>query len=1128
MDENISFSVLEIEKTKDRQVIQNAYRSLLVKVNPEDDPEGFKRLREAYEQACAYADREEALEKPPETPIEIWMEKVKAVYASLSRRLDLDCWKELLEDEVCLDLDSSVEARDALLGFVAQSYRLTTDVYKMFDRVFNLQEERQELLERFHPNFVEFVMHQCQSDDNFPYEQFEGADDADYDTFLYHYYELCRRIDSGDGEGAGNILDTLEHMPIRHPYLLLEQARYARLKGDTADAAARIHRLFETNGDDMRVQVYGAEILWDNGERELCAEYFEKVLKECPTHYMANKYMAMYYQKTGEYEKAKKYCVEALRISSQEDALLECMHGINEELIKLYEDRLEKKEATDEDIMELGWCYLQNEMTGKGVSLLEGRAMEEKYCAEYHNLLSKCYFMEDRIREAAEEARECIPCIEREANARQAEADGDDGKKEQDKIPGRIAGACEIIAKAMHVLAKEGGISQEEQDSRWKEALEAIETALEKEPDNRGYRIEKAQIFMDQGAYERAMDVCDEMIRADRNDFYAYVLMQKCCYELHNGQGVVDNFYNAKEIYAGYPEIYELAADVFLRFSQYDDARGILKQAREANTGSPKLDVLELQIERETAEKEEEYRKAYDRAQELLKKFKEHRESVSDETLAMLYYETARCCRGLDRQQEALKNIQKACGLHMDKLYRWIRANTLADLKEYDKAIEDYLVCSREYGENEVVYENMARCYENMGNKRKAVYYFKKTLEVNRENPRANSRIVDILTDMLKDTGNLDYYKEALPFADRQIEITPTAYYYIERGLLHMEAGAWDPAEEDFVKAAELEPENAYAYNNRGCIYKYREEYDKALELFARAAEVMEDRETLLPFGNSGGCYERMGDYPKAVEWYQKGSDLFPKNKSVKRDLIRVYKKMNLLEKAMEAVRELYDGQGVDYYLETGEIYVQMKRYNKALSMYAHAERLDKTESSVWSHKAEVYLYYKKNIKKALEFYKKALELSPKEYGSYDRICRDIMECYYELGTPEEGLPYQKLIFDYWTSKYGSVDNYLNNYYYKKPRMYFMGAIYYYLGDLEKAREYFDQIGPAEKCRNCHSMECEDYWEAMGFLEEQKGNLEEAINCYRKAYRESPSNNTSISKAEELMKKSKKHGSRQN
>ena len=53
--------------------------------------------------------------------------------------------------------------------------------------------------------------------------------------------------------------------------------------------------------------------------------------------------------------------------------------------------------------------------------------------------------------------------------------------------------------------------------------------------------------------------------------------------------------------------------------------------------------------------KDEEFKAAYEEAKKLEEKFKEHRDQVSDENQAELYYEMARCCRGLDRQRDALK-----------------------------------------------------------------------------------------------------------------------------------------------------------------------------------------------------------------------------------------------------------------------------------------------------------------------------------------------------------------------------------------------------------------------------------------------------------------------------------------
>ncbi|OME93736.1 MULTISPECIES: J domain-containing protein [Paenibacillus] len=59
---NKSWSILEIRPTKNKKEIRRAYTRLLKKYHPEDNPDGFMRLRAAYEQAMKWA---EQLDKAP-------------------------------------------------------------------------------------------------------------------------------------------------------------------------------------------------------------------------------------------------------------------------------------------------------------------------------------------------------------------------------------------------------------------------------------------------------------------------------------------------------------------------------------------------------------------------------------------------------------------------------------------------------------------------------------------------------------------------------------------------------------------------------------------------------------------------------------------------------------------------------------------------------------------------------------------------------------------------------------------------------------------------------------------------------------------------------------------------------
>ena len=56
------WEILGIEPTKDEEVIKEAYHARLHFANPEDDQEGFKELRRAYEDALAFARRDEDAE----------------------------------------------------------------------------------------------------------------------------------------------------------------------------------------------------------------------------------------------------------------------------------------------------------------------------------------------------------------------------------------------------------------------------------------------------------------------------------------------------------------------------------------------------------------------------------------------------------------------------------------------------------------------------------------------------------------------------------------------------------------------------------------------------------------------------------------------------------------------------------------------------------------------------------------------------------------------------------------------------------------------------------------------------------------------------------------------------------
>ena len=172
MNKTEAFQILEIESTKDERAIKNAYRERLAVTNPEDDPEGFKELRAAYEEACRYARQKEEEEqaKPRDTsPSGLWVEKAAEIYGNIRTRRDVNI---------------------KLLCFLMDHFKLPTEVWQLLDKRLSIVSDAASLREKFPADFMRYIVSKCERGEDVDFSMFEGPEDGEYDLFL-QYYERC-------------------------------------------------------------------------------------------------------------------------------------------------------------------------------------------------------------------------------------------------------------------------------------------------------------------------------------------------------------------------------------------------------------------------------------------------------------------------------------------------------------------------------------------------------------------------------------------------------------------------------------------------------------------------------------------------------------------------------------------------------------------------------------------------------------------------------------------------------------------------------------------------------------------------------------------------------------------------
>lgn len=730
------FQVLGIEATKDEQAIRNAYRDKLSVTNPEDNPEGFKRLRTAYEEACLYAKQtDENTEKEKDTtPSGLWAAQVEDIYKNIHFRQDIERWKALFEEDIFLSLEEEENCRMKLLAFLMDHFKLPTAVWKLLNEKLNLVSDAGVLREHFPVDFIHYVVAKCERGEDVEFGQFEGEPEAAYDMFLQYYDRCWNALQDKQIEQAEEYIKNADELHIYHPVMEVCRAHAAVERGKIEEAIDGMVKLKERFPKDAMVCYNAAEIMWHHDRKEQAAEIYRELKEVNDVHYMANVRLTEWNYEQGQYEEAKK-CAETVLAAGADDEFMELLAKVNVEIEKNYE-RHYKQENDVRSALELGWCYLQDGKVSRGISLvedLEGRITEEDD-AEYQGLLTKLYVEETEYEKALAKA-------EKWEKALQKKLQTDEPEEEKEKDRNRIRQYHLIRMQCFHALGDMRNEPESEHSrENYEKAIEEGNGILDGSPNDIGLMLEQAQIYMEMEEYEKSLDVCARLVE-EHQVYAAYATELEVHRRQWNASGVVQAGQQCIHFFPNYERAYEHVAKVFLDLERPEDLANVLKDAKEQGIESVILDAYQYQMGKTVPdtevldEKLAQFRKEY-YAKVESGDVEAYQQGLPILTEYLYWYpgtymlvERGLFHRAAHRYEEAKADFEKALAENPRQPYA---LNGLSFVYKFEGNYEQALICLKRANRyrdpemSDVIYADMANLYSLLGNYKEAAKAYEK------------------------------------------------------------------------------------------------------------------------------------------------------------------------------------------------------------------------------------------------------------------------------------------------------------------------------------------------------------------------------------------------------------------
>lgn len=922
------WNILEIEKTKDKDAIQAAYRAKLMKTHPEDDPEGFMELRRALEAALAEADKPDSSDCPAEekepwddSPLGNWMKKVDHVYSRFSLRKDPKQWELLLQDDVCINLDTKIQARSQLMRYFMEHYFISQEVMILLDQHFGFVENMDELAEEFPRNYLEVIILQGMRRLEYPpYQYLTGDDSCDFDEYLRAGIRLSQCISSGDTEKGFAVVEQMKDMGIENPFLEIDYTKVLCQAQRFEEAAFYLEELLEEYPEIDDVHLMNGDVRFFMEDYETAAEEYRLVLDKDPKQEWALQGKAKCLMRTGEFKEANEIFSNLMEDYPYDMDTAAWLKECNVKYIEYLKEAI--KESDDQSlIMDLGWCYYQNEEYEQAIALMQYVEPEDEHKIEYESMLGRCALYADRHAKSLKHLQNW------EALLKELPESEENDKKRKSQLPFCIMLQSYAWDK-MNDTAK---------------AMELAERAMELDPADQEPVLHKGQLLSKMWKLEEAVEWFTKAIEIKKENHTAYVMRARALFHMGYYSDAYNDCEKALEIFP-----YELAAYVFkvkilIEVGQLDNADEVLAYLESEDLSGNELEFLKGYVLEARGEKEA-ARAVY--------------QSIIDTPV--------------DKDTDIF-NVRDMAEVyhHMAVIQYGTKGSTYGQVEELiDKGLE-------ENARDVQLLEMKAELAAERKQYKKALDIYIKLVEI----APGRRGIFGAMDNMYRE---LDMWEDALECAQKQLEQTPTGYAHMRRGQLYAYMNRNDEAESDFKMAMHLAPELSYPYNYMGVLMESYEREEEALKYYITAIETGEREKDICAeaYHNAANLCSRKNDFINAEMWLNRGYVL-TRESAFLYEAIMVKRREGDFSDAEQLLNEYCNRENIDrssykYAIELAHIYREKGQIRMALDIYASIS----DQSCDAALEAGKILFYKGKYRKSLKYMKKAIELYKAENPS--------------------------------------------------------------------------------------------------------------------------------------------------